>query len=99
MKDIIYYINYWKVVPNFWPQHFDLIDTERYDLQEAESANIYLNRLKLELSRAHTLTVADNPYLRIVLGCAHEQNAHGLQWVVSIGVAIKNTAFVMFQRF
>jgi hypothetical protein len=36
--------------------------------------------------------MADNPYLRIVLGCAHEQKAHGLG---SIGVANKNVAFAM----
>jgi hypothetical protein len=30
-----------------------------------------------------------------VLGCAHEQKAHGLQWVGSIGVANTNVAFAM----
>jgi hypothetical protein len=31
--------------------------------------------------------------LTYVLDCAHEQKAHGLQWVEAIGVANKNTAF------
>jgi hypothetical protein len=41
--------------------------------------------------------VADDPYLhvRIVVACAHEQKAHGLQWVESIGMAKENAAFVM----
>jgi hypothetical protein len=45
--------------------------------------------------------VADNPYLhvRIVLDCAHEQKAHGLQWAESIGMANTNTAFVMLVGF
>jgi hypothetical protein len=30
-----------------------------------------------------------------MLGCAHEQKAHGLQWVESIGVANKNAVFAM----
>jgi NaMN:DMB phosphoribosyltransferase len=30
-----------------------------------------------------------------MLGCAHEQKAHCLQWAESIGVANTNTAFVM----
>jgi hypothetical protein len=38
---------------------------------------------------------SDDPYLRIVLGYAHEQKAHGLYWVESIGVAYKNVAFAM----
>ena len=28
-----------------------------------------------------------------MLGCAHDQKAHGLQWIELIGVANKNTAF------
>jgi hypothetical protein len=43
-------------------------------------------------------SVADDPYLRITqctLGYAHEQKAHGLQWVESIGVANKIVAFAM----
>ena len=55
--------------------------------------------IKLEHSRVHTLharficiytemkvstCTIDDPYLHIVLGCAHEQKAHGLHW---IGVA------------
>ena len=37
----------------------------------------------------------DDLYLNVVLRCAHEQNAHSLQWVVSIGVANKNAVFAM----
>jgi hypothetical protein len=39
--------------------------------------------------------VPDDPYLRIMLGCAYEQKAHGLQWAESIGVANTSVAFVM----
>ena len=35
------------------------------------------------------------PTLCIVLGCVHHQKAHGQQWVESIGVANKSTAFAM----
>jgi hypothetical protein len=36
--------------------------------------------------------VPDDPYLRIMLlGCAHEQKAHGLQWAESKHVGVANT--------
>jgi hypothetical protein len=44
---------------------------------------------------ARACPVADDPYLRTVLDCAHEQKVHGLQWVGSIGIANKNAAFAM----
>jgi hypothetical protein len=39
--------------------------------------------------------VADYPFLRVMLGCAHEQKAHGLQWAESIGMTNTNAAFVI----
>jgi hypothetical protein len=39
--------------------------------------------------------VADDPYLCIMLGCAHEQKAYGLEWAESIGVANTNAAFAI----
>jgi hypothetical protein len=51
--------------------------------------------IDIYLHRDESLYWADDPYLQIVLGCAHEQKAHiySLQWVESIGVANKNAAF------
>ncbi len=44
------------------------------------SIHIYL---ELEMRAAAPVAdepVADGSYLRIMLGCVHEQKAHGLQW-------------------
>jgi hypothetical protein len=38
----------------------------------------------------------NTPYLHnIVLGCAHVQKVHDLQWIESIGMANKDATFVM----
>jgi hypothetical protein len=46
--------------------------------------------LQLHLMRRAAAPVADDHYLRIMLGCAHEQKAHGPQWAGSIDVANTN---------
>jgi hypothetical protein len=35
------------------------------------------------------LEAVDDLYLQVMLGCVHEQKAHGQQWVQLIGVANK----------
>jgi hypothetical protein len=37
----------------------------------------------------------DNHYFHTVLGCAHEQKTHRLQWAVSIGVVNKKSVFAI----
>ena len=44
------------------------------------------------ISAAEHVIVDDDPFLRIVQGCVHEQKVHSLQRVES---ANKNTVFVM----
>ena len=40
-------------------------------------------RLPRRLQYLQKCMSVDNLHLHIVLGCAHEQKAHGLQWLVS----------------
>ena len=47
-------------------------------------------------SYSTTREAVDDLYLHYVLGCAHEQKAHGPQRVVSIGMANINAVFVTF---
>jgi hypothetical protein len=37
----------------------------------------------------------DDLYLQVMLGCAHEQKAHGQQWVRLIGVANKKQRWAL----
>jgi hypothetical protein len=57
-----------------------------YSVEHIPHVHCIIIRIYLHSKRAY---VADDPYLCIVLGCAYEQKAHGLQWVESIDVANK----------
>ena len=56
------------------------------------SASAYIDtctEMKAALAAARMRLYSRQPYLRILLGCVHEQKVHGLQLVESMGVANK----------